>query len=142
MPVTKLIVPTLVQVKAMNALTDGTGNLRVPDSDGMVASIFEMQDAIFDFGAAFFDFNDPVVLGLTWAYLIANEHIFEDGNKSTATLVLKFIIENNDSRFVDDFEDAMLVDIVNGLVPEDDESVNKEAICAAAFKLRDFVVPA
>lgn len=37
---------------------------------------------------------------------------------------------------------TMLVDIVNGLVPEDDESVNKEAVCAAAFKLRDFVVPA
>lgn len=71
---------------------------------------------------------------MAWAYLIANEHIFNDGNKSTATLVLKFIVEKNDHHF--SCNDALLENVVNGMVPDNEEEPNPKTIGNAAEVLR------
>ena len=134
--VTSLRVPTLEEVKEFNKNTrDGDGTLVEPENKGKVTDIFDMEDPIFQFNTMGYNYEDPLVLGLAWAYLIANYHIFRDGNKSTATQVLKFIVENNGGFFK--CNDEKLIDEVNKMVPDTGEEIDPGAIGKAVEELKD-----
>lgn len=133
MSVTSLNVPTLEEVKGMNEQTAGEGCIFARDK---VSGIFGMEHSIFSQNHVELNFEDPLVLGLSWAYLIANEHIFADGNKTTATLVLKYIVENNGRHFN---PGVNLMNIVNSMVPGNEDGGESGESKTAAVVVKETV---
>ena len=77
---TNLNIPAYEEVRTLNKLTrDGTGDVRTPD---VLRDILACEGGEFDYvldeGAG--DLDDPVKLGMAFAYLIANRHPYVDGN--------------------------------------------------------------
>lgn len=114
---TTLVLPTRQELVAFNRLTaDGDGSVVNEEN---LDDTLNLQNAAFDYDIR--DLNDPVQLGMAFAFCIANGHPFSDGNKSTATFAFEFIQTNNGNEFVVEVNSPELKTIVNNMVPDEEE---------------------
>ncbi|RDB57667.1 hypothetical protein C1879_07105 [Paraeggerthella hongkongensis] len=97
-----------------------------------------MDDIVFmrhtAFDRALQDINDPIQLGMAFAWCLVNEHVFFDGNKTTATLALDFILTRNNRALTVSTSDRAVISIANDL-----HQSNLSAIMTAAQNISVFV---
>lgn len=93
--------------------------------------IAAMRHLAFDYGVE--DLDDPVELGMAFAWCLVNEHVFLDGNKSTATLALEWVLDNDGRAFTVP-KDPIIIGIVNNLYDTD-----LEGIAEGVAEIRQYV---
>lgn len=124
--------PTREELIEMNASTeDGEG---IVYQEGKLEALVSLNDNAFEH--YIHDINDPTSLGMVFAHLIGDGHIFTNGNKSTATLAFKWILTNNGRELDPELAEEDLREIINSLVQVDNPA---EAIHAAIEAVAPFV---
>ena len=115
-------IPTIDQVIDINkAVIENSSD---PDDDKSLAGNFNNKSSLN------FALNPPFLYETAFeaaysiAKAIANDHVFSNGNKRTATEVVKKICADNGYKFNGD--DAALAELVNSLVREDDDDYDRE----------------
>lgn len=128
---TSLVAPSENDLVDLNKTTrDGDGTIL---NQGKLDDIVFMRNTAFDY--AIQDANDPIQLGMAFAWCLVNEHVFFDGNKTTATLALDFILTRNNHTLTVPTSSQAIIDIVNDLYRSDLSKIMTAVQNISAFVL-------
>lgn len=128
---------TSLATPSKNDLVDLNKTTR--DGDGTILNQSKLDDIVFmrntAFDYAIQDANDPIQLGMAFAWCLVNEHVFFDGNKTTARLALDFILTRNNHALTVPTSDQAIIDIVDDLHQRDLSAVMTAVQNVSAFVL-------
>lgn len=108
-------IPSKEEIRQINI--DVITNSTDPNEDKSIAGVFNNEGSL-DFALdPYVPYEDVFEAAYGIAKSIANDHVFLNGNKRTATEVVKMLFANNGYNFNGDYN--ALSELVNSLVRED-----------------------
>lgn len=108
-------IPSKEEIRQINV--DVITNSTDPNEDRSTAGVFNNEGSL-DFALdPYVPYEDVFEAAYGLAKAIANDHVFLNGNKRTATAVVKKLFANNGYNFNGNYD--ALIELVNSLVRED-----------------------